>query len=420
MNSSSFFAARGCAGFWKRLLPLLLVAVPWSAAGATNRVESLTLDQALALAEAQHPDLAESRALSEAAAGRAEQAGSFPNPELIGRMESAPFRGNTLGQAEYLGGVVQPIPLSRRLARAQDAERLDQQRLNSGVEVKRRELRRRVHGAFATALYQERAMQTQTDNLKASEQAVSLTKLRVELGDAIPEDLARVELEALRAEVAARRSRWLRDQAFNALGGAIGSSGLTVGSVDGDLEAAFEVPALETLTASLDANPALTAASADVAAREARVALARAERVPDIRVEALYRRIESERQDSFDVGFSLPLPLFDRGQGRVRAARAELEAAEARSRATALDLSQRLRQAHLALSAALSNVRILKDKVLPRVATVRDALEARYAAGDAGLAEVLQVRRESSAAQLDYLEALREVMLAWGELQAFR
>jgi hypothetical protein len=66
------------------------------------------------------------------------------------------------------------------------------------------------------------------------------------------------------------------------------------------------------------------------------------------------------------------------------------------------------------------DVRMLKDNVLPRVATVRDALGARYAAGAAGLAEVLPVRRESSAAQLDYLEALREVMLAWGELQAFR
>ena len=39
--------------------------------GATNQIELLTLDQALEMAERRHPQLAETRALIEAASGRA-------------------------------------------------------------------------------------------------------------------------------------------------------------------------------------------------------------------------------------------------------------------------------------------------------------------------------------------------------------
>ncbi|MFM8358156.1 MAG: TolC family protein [Verrucomicrobiota bacterium] len=101
-------------------LPLLAGAL---AAAVPEPLDSLTLDQALDLAERHHPRLAEARAEVEAAAGRAEDAGKLPNPEAIIRAEQAPLRDYPAPDRQYVAGFGQTVPLGRRLARAREAER---------------------------------------------------------------------------------------------------------------------------------------------------------------------------------------------------------------------------------------------------------------------------------------------------------
>lgn len=210
----------------------------------------------------------------------------------------------------------------------------------------------------------------------------------------------------------------MREQALIALAGAMGMPDLAIASLEGDLDATFELPTLETLAASLAANPALAAARADRAAAEARVLLTRVTRVPDVRVEMLYRRLETGPRDTFDVSLSLPLPLFDRGQGRLDAARADRAAAEARARGTAVELDRRLRGAYAQWTAALERARVFKREILPRAETVLKAAQARYKAGDISLAELLPVRRDFALVQLSHLESLRDVMEAWAEARS--
>ena len=70
----------------------------------------------------------------------------------------------------------------------------------------------------------------------------------------------------------------------------------------------------------------IAAGAAEIRSRQTRLDLAQAERIPDIKVELLYRRIQAEERDAFDLGISIPLPLFNRNQGRLREASAELAA----------------------------------------------------------------------------------------------
>ncbi len=385
---------------------------------ATNRFDALSLEQAVGLAERQHPDLAEANALIEAAEGRVRQAGAFPNPEAIARIEQAPFKGRTLDEAEYLAGVAQPVPLGSRLSKAKQAEQLERDRRSKELEVRRRELRKRVHSAFATALYQEKALLTQKEIAGSTEKAVSMARVRADAGDALPEDVARAEMELTRTKVELRRTASLREQAMFSLAAAIGDPSLSVRSLAGELDATFEIPTLESLAADLSSNPTAVAADAAVRVESARVDLARAQRIPDVKVEVLYRRLQAEKENTFDVGLSIPLPLFDRNQGRLREARAELQAAEARSRMTRNELSLRLREAHSQLTSALAASRALQTEILPRADTVLRAAEARYAAGDASLNDLLPVRRDWAAMRLTYLESLRDAMQAWATVRS--
>jgi outer membrane protein TolC len=83
------------------------------------------------------------------------------------------------------------------------------------------------------------------------------------------------------------------------------------------------------------------------------------------------------------------------------------------------ELTTRLRESHLQLTSALANSRTLKTEILSRAEIVLKSAEARYAAGDISLAEILPVRRDWAAVQLSYLESLRDVMQAWAEVAGF-
>lgn len=382
-----------------------------------QRIEGLTLEQALELAESRQPELAEARALVEAAAGRTQQAGAFPNPEAIVGAQQLPLDGPN--QREYVTGVGQTIPLGDRLSKARQAELLDREVRARGLDLKRRELRKQVQSAFATALYQDRALQgvSQLAGLAAS--TVAQAQARMEAGEALPEEVARAEMDLARTRASLARSRALREQSLAALTTSIGDPNVTVTSLAGSLEEAFELPSLESLAADLSAHPAVALAEVDVQAKNARVDLARAERIPDVKVEALYHRLEGTRQNTVDLGLSIPLPFFHRNEGRLREARAEASAAEARSKATQNALNLRMREAYTHLTAALETSRTLRNEILPRADRVQRTAEARYEAGDISLVEVLPVRRDWTSLQMDYLESLRAALQAWAELSPY-
>ncbi|MBI4584979.1 MAG: TolC family protein [Planctomycetes bacterium] len=387
--------------------------------GAPERLEELTLDQALELADRFHPELVVARARVEAAEGRAVQAGLFPNPQAVARMESAPISGSPTGEAEYPVGLSQRFPLGRRLSAASRVEELDRDRLLKEFEARRLEIRARVHGSFAAALYLQGVIDAQADAMRIGESGAAAARARLAAGDVLPEEVARAEMELLRTRIELERARSLREQALAALLAAMGRPTWRLESLAGPLDAALEVPTLESLSSRLAEHPLLASAEADVAVQRARVELAEAQRIPDVNLELFYRRLEHSEKDSFDVGFAIPIPLFDRNQGRWREASADLAASEGRASATRNELILKLQESRLRLANALAGARILKREVLPRADTVLQAAEARYSAGDANLDEVLPVRRDHTAVRLAYLEALRNVMEAWASLSPY-
>lgn len=399
----------------KKLL-LFSIACALGAAEPVSTNRSLTLDQALELAERLHPELAEGEALIRAAQGRADYAGRLQNPDLIGRVESTPINGRTAREAEFLAGASQVLPLGRRLSKARSAERLLTETRIYELELRRRDIRKRVRSAFATALYQEKAFLTLSHITETFERAAAVTKARVDAGDALPEDLARAELELIRSKVERDTAAAMRQTALGQLATAIGDRKIPVTRLDGNLDVAFEIPTIESIAADLGKHPAALRAEADFKASAARLELAKAQRIPDITVEALYRRLEAEDRNAFDMGVSIPLPLFDRNTGRVRETRAESAAAEAHIRSTQNNLWLRTQESHSRLTSALSRSRSLRDDVLPRAKTILETVEKRYSAGDVRVTDLLSARRDWASMELSYLESLRDVAAAWAEI----
>lgn len=393
--------------------PLLSEGVP------LGSVTTLTLSRTLHLADRSHPEIAQALAQLDAAGGRTLQAGALPNPVAVARMESAPLEGRTTGEAEYVAGFSQRLPLGRRLSAASRVGRLEEERLRQELAARRIEIHRRVQGAFATALYLDEVLKVETRSVQIAENGLQATNARLAAGDALPEDVARAEMELERARLELERAQSLREQAQAELRAAIGDPNLGAMRIEGVLEAALELPTLEALSTRLAGHPSVAAAEADVSVQRARVELAQMQRIPDVNLDLFYRRLEVSHRNSFDVGIAIPLPLLDRNQGNIREAQASVAAAEARVRSTRNELERELRQAHTRLASALADARALREIILPRADIVLRAFEGRYAAGDASLTDLLPVRREHTTAELARLEALRLVMEAWAALASY-
>jgi outer membrane protein, heavy metal efflux system len=382
-------------------------------------LERLTLAEALTLSDRVQPELALGKAQIARAEGRALQAGLFPNPDLVARMESALLTKHLTEQAEYVVGVSQAVPLGKRLPLARRVEILDRDRLTHELAGKRLETHMRVQSAFAMALYLQRVLLAREEDVRSATNNVTLAQARLAAGDTIPAEVAQAEVELHRAELERDKATSSAAQSLKALAASIGDAALEVGSLEGALEETFAVPAFSSLEARLHESPLLSAAAADITMQRAQIDLVEAQRTPDVSVDLFYRRLGEKNENAFDVGLRLPLRLFDRGQGRRQETRAELSAAEARAQALRNELFLRAQTAHQKLERAIAAATRLRKEILPRAESVLQAAEARYHAGDTGFSELLPVRRDWTRVRLDYLEILLEVMQAWAELSPY-
>ena len=107
------------------------------------------------------------------------------------------------------------------------------------------------------------------------------------------------------------------------------------------------------------------------------------------------------------------LEMAESLQPQLAEAKVELKRAESLREQALAGLASAMGDAELANSGTL------KTEILSRAETVLKGAEARYAAGDISLAEILPVRRDWAAVQLSYLESLRDVMQAWAEVARY-
>jgi cobalt-zinc-cadmium efflux system outer membrane protein len=381
---------------------------------AAGPLKDLSLEKAIEIALKSHPSLAEAEAHVEIAKARADAAGRLPNPDAVARMESAPF-SSTTSRAEYVGGVSQTIPIGGRLSAARKAELAGVATRSHELDAVKFELTRTVRNAFATALFISEVLEIQTNNAASLRELVRITKARAEAGDVNALDVARIESEEAWHRLEVREASRLHHVAMDGLASAMGDFRTPIESLAGSLDDTLQITAIRAASFA-DDHPTVRTAESEIKAQEARVKLAKAERIPDVNLDLLYRRLEASRENAFDVGVRIPIPLFDRKK-RVRQAEQELRATEARLERVRNHIGHEQHELELELESALEAVELLKKEVLPKSEKALRGAEARYKGGDIGLAELLVVRREHATARLRYAETLRVVMSAWSSLR---
>lgn len=246
------------------------------------------------------------------------------------------------------------------------------------------------------------AVQAGYDLARRLHAAGNITDLDLDVERALYED-ARLQLS--RAEVSVAESR----EALNVrLGIAGNDAGWTITSRLPE-PSPEETPVDGLETQAIERSLALASLRHRLEAAAARVGLARVEGViPNVE---LGIEVEGEVGDNappLPIGptFELTLPLWDRGEGRVLAAEAELRRLRESYRAQAIELRAEVRAARARTESTRRRALHLRDIVLPLRARIVGETQLQHNAMQVGLFQLLEAKRGQIEAGREYVETL--------------
>ena len=390
-----------------------------------DSAQAITLEDLEQRALKNNPTLRQAESEIRAARGRSVQAGLWPNPTIGYSGEE--IRGGQLGGGQHGGFVEQRFVLGRKLALSRNVA----EREVSLAQVEAEEQKLRVLTAVRVAYFQVLASQ---EALNLARHNIELTKANLvssqrfnNIGQTDRSEVLQADIEVQRQELAAaiEETRLRRD--WQMLASLIGEPTLPLSPLAGRLEQNLPSEAGERLlTELLSSSPAVKIADTNVSRSEALLARSRRESVPDLTVRAgLQQNNESLETVNRKIGLQgfaevgVQIPIFNRNQGNVSAARAELDRAKAEAERIRLVLRQRASATVQSYAMSRQMVSRYQQQILPKAHQLFEMQLKAWGQMTASYPQVLIAQQTLFSAQREYIQALQQLQTSALALRGF-
>lgn len=379
----------------------------------------ILLRDALAASLLGNPELSVFSAETRAREARALQAGLLPNPELDAEVEDFAGSGARDGfqAAQTTLRLSQLLELGGKRAKRREAALLERDLAGWDFEAKRATVLTETTRAFIGALSSQQRLALARDLVGIASESLRAVDASIRAGASSP--VERLRARVVVAEAKARERLLERElrSSYHALAGSWGSTDVTFSAVRGDLEQLEAPLPLEALLQGVAANPDLARWATEIQAREAQLSLARAGRIPDVRVGAGPRYYSDDDSAAAVVELSVPLPLFDRRQGEIGEATQRLSKTRFERASADVSIRSALARDYEALRAAYEHALSLRDTILPDAREAYDAAGAAYAQGALRYVDVLDAQRTLFDLRDQYVESLADYQRALADVE---
>src|SRR6266851_297822 len=324
------------------------------------------------LADANNPTLKQTNTLVRRSQEQARQAGLYPNPTVGYQGEE--IRGGSFGGGEQGAFVQQSIVLGGKLGLRRDV--FEQQKKADQIGVQ--EQTYRVHGdiqqAFYDALTAQATVQLRQHLLGVALDAVETVHQLANVGQADAPDILQTEVEAEQAKVDYVTAQRHYLQTFRTLSALAGKGELPVSPLHGGLEKTPGLNAEQMVDTVVADSPTVKRAQQEAAVAQARLKDAKRESVPDLQLRAgeQYNGEQVSQNPNKATGAQsfasagINIPLWNRNQGNVGAAKAEIERAEQDVAREQLSLRQQAAPLAQSYLAAQFEAERYKTQLIPR------------------------------------------------------
>jgi cobalt-zinc-cadmium efflux system outer membrane protein len=379
----------------------------------------ITLRDAQALALAQSPGLAVFPYDMRAADARLVQAGLWPNPELTVEVEEFGGAGarRSFDAAETTVRIGQLLELGHKRARRTRVAALDRELVQWDYRSARLDVVREATQAFMATLAAQERLALAERLLELSGRAQATVAQRVKAGKDSPVDELKADVALAESRIERQKAQQALAAARHALAAAWGGRTPVFESVAGDFYAVAAPQPLEQMQALIAANPDLARWETEEQQRRAALHLEQARAVPDIAVDGGVRRFEETDDAALVLALGVPLPLFNRNQGGVQEAVANLAKTRRQYEAVQVRTLAALAEAASTLAGAHQAVAILQGDVLPKAQQTFAAAAQGYEQGKFDYLYILDAQRTLFRTQAQYIDSVEAYHRARAEVE---
>jgi outer membrane protein, heavy metal efflux system len=378
-----------------------------------NLPARVTLDDVIKLLEERSPRTVASRATIAVVAADRITARTLPNPSVSygGVQLVEGLSTGAVSQNQFL--LEQPLVMfHQRQARLDVADanvRVEEARVADALASRRLSVR----SAFASLLARQEQLRVLQEAVDTMERVQQLVRGRAAAGDRSQYDVLRVEVEVESVRVQALNAAADVEDLAGQLAVLLGFPGWSPRAV-GTLDVQQNLPvSVDELWATAEQRrPSLVALRRQQVAARGGVFLAQRERLPVPAVSGGAQLTHDVTGTSALFGLSVPLPFFDRNQGAIAKAAAQVAAADLELQAAQAEVRAQIENSALVLAKRKDALRIFEGAVSGRVPVLRRMAEDAYREGSADILELLDANRSLRDLQVEHVQQLEAVKLA--------
>ena len=379
--------------------------------------QSFTLEQLLQMARANNPTLGQAQTGIKEAAGHTLQAGLWPNPTV--GYSGDEIRGGSFGGGEHGVFIQQNVILGGKLGL--DRKIFAEEGKQSEAEAE--EQRLRVENGVRIAFYQSFAAQQMVQiRMKLSglaKDAVETTQQLFNVGQADQPDLLQAQVEADEADLEVITAQQDQQRAWRVMSAVIGRPTMPLAILEGNFEDLPSIDPDQIVQTILRDSPAVKIAQLGVTRADAALTRAKREVIPDLSVRAgLSNDFEPLGVVSPPtvglIGFAevgVNLRVFNRNQGNVHAAKADLDRANLEVQRVSLVLRQMTAPVLQNYTSSRAVAETYKTRTLANAQRAYELYLQRYREGAAAYPQVLIAQRTLFDLQTNYISALENVWM---------
>jgi cobalt-zinc-cadmium efflux system outer membrane protein len=223
--------------------------------------------------------------------------------------------------------------------------------------------------------------------------------------------LAGVEVD--QAKVALQEHQTRLQALWEKIMALVGTPGISMRSLDGKLDMAKPALSWDTSLAKLmQDSPELQAAHAHVGHDQIALQREKVEPIPNVQLKAGAGRDFESRSTVGMVEVGIKLPLWNKNQGTIRQAEADLARSHEEIKRLELSLRKRLAEVFQKYQTAQLKVKLYHDSAVPKVTKAYEIMLDQHKKKRAEWIQVVEYQRRMLRTQSDYTAALLELRRA--------
>lgn len=390
---------------------------------------SLTLAEARRIAFQRNWDLLAARADVDTATAQKLVAKEFPNPTLSLAASKISFdghrNGTTAGNSlwnrgfDNIAAVSQLFEIGGKRPARRDSALAGLAAAEARLRDARRVLEQGVARAYVTVLLARNNVEILNQSVTSLRSEARIAEVRLKAGDISVADKTQIEIAAERLAQDASLAGATERAARIAVDILLGEANTPGNWVPGDsLEELTGYPFPASSESPGLPRPDLAAVEAAARKAEADLRLQRAMRVPDPTVSLQYEHEQPDKPNTIGLAVSFPLPLWNRNEGNIAAARSALAATRVQAEKLRSQIAADIATAHVAYEEAAARLQRFRTQIRPKSEQVRKTVAFAYEKGGASLLDLLSAERNDNDVRLATAAAAADTATAAVNLKA--